>query len=788
MSRFRLLPVVFGAGLLAGLLLRGGPSSAFIDVFRPQTLGAACDRAQSITVLKVDKFSKEKGVILYKKVKDLKGKYPAAGLREHLGAAHLADERKHYLDWAREGKTAVVFRYENRQAVCIGEQWTVCDSSPPKDEKALWTSGTRTEPWFLLTYCGSAEKLVPAVEAILAGKEVVVPTMLGARDKELRQRTGKAQRMRTSLERKDYNLKRDAVGEGEKGPTGATADRRPRRALDEPLPLPGMGWSTYNFFIARHNEELFKGMAEAFEKSGLRDAGYTTLRIDGGWWGHDGRRRHYYWTEAGKYADGSGYRPGDPHVDPRNYPNGLKGLADHLHKRGLKLGFYLSPSLSTGGADNYPGNKDVKVAPPVKGLALVARHARFVADGGVDHLFYDGYDWNKSQGLGAYVEMAKALRAEARRVKRPIAFSINTGWAGRHPEWADEWRTGQDVNGKWGTILECLSRVASPGPAGKGRWNNPDYLMVGFVGDEEAKSQMSLWCVAAAPLYLSHDFRVLNAHDRYVLLNTEAIAIDRDAARKPGRRVRASGGTQVWARELADGSRAVVLLNAGEKVATVEVTWKELGLPAGEAHVRDLWAHKGLGRHKGGYTARDLPAHGCAFLKVTPGGRPTPEPKATWAAHPGPRPSRKPLDRAGWKVTTNSSHFDAAKVLDGKPETGASVALAKGRYLELAFRAPTEVNELLVDSVGVGPNAWPYEVFAPRSRFVLELSEDGKAFRKVAESSLGPSYTLVRFDRARARKLRLTVTEVDRTSAHGAPSWEVREVFAFNAEGKRARP
>jgi hypothetical protein len=56
-------------------------------------------------------------------------------------------------------------------------------------------------------------------------------------------------------------------------------------SIDSPLPTPGMGWSTFNFFQARHSDKLMRQMGDAFIASGLRDAGYTILRIDGGWWG-----------------------------------------------------------------------------------------------------------------------------------------------------------------------------------------------------------------------------------------------------------------------------------------------------------------------------------------------------------------------------------------------------------------------------------------------------------------------------------------------------------------------
>jgi hypothetical protein len=67
----------------------------------------------------------------------------------------------------------------------------------------------------LQTYCGSADKLVDAVTDILDGKEVVVPCMVGKRDKELREFTGKLVRMKASLKLKDYDLKANTV-EGDK--------------------------------------------------------------------------------------------------------------------------------------------------------------------------------------------------------------------------------------------------------------------------------------------------------------------------------------------------------------------------------------------------------------------------------------------------------------------------------------------------------------------------------------------------------------------------------------------
>ncbi len=92
------------------------------------------------------------------------------------------------------------------------------DASPPKDEGELWTVTTRTEPFFLRSYCGDPDALASAVKAMQAGKVVVVPCMLGERDNELRAGDGKVAHVRASLDRKDYNLKRDRVADDAGGP------------------------------------------------------------------------------------------------------------------------------------------------------------------------------------------------------------------------------------------------------------------------------------------------------------------------------------------------------------------------------------------------------------------------------------------------------------------------------------------------------------------------------------------------------------------------------------------
>ena len=136
--------------------------------------------------------------------------------------------------------------------------------------------------------------------------------------------------------------------------------------------------------------------------------------------------------------------------------------------------------------------------------------------------------------------------------------------------------------------------------------------------ETESRAHFSLWAVMAAPLMAGNDLRTMNAETRRILTNAEVIAVDQDPLGRQGRRVSARGEFQVWAKELHDGGRAVVLFNRGDTDAELGVTWPEIGYPSSlEFSVRDLWNHEDLGRFTRGWTTR-VPAHGAVMIRVAP--------------------------------------------------------------------------------------------------------------------------------------------------------------------------
>src|SRR5262249_7026909 len=104
----------YGAGLirLGGLLgvallflPAPRPAAPYVDG-APASLGSLCAVSTHITVAKVEKFSAEKRVVIYRKVADLKGQYPRDTIKHALGPTH--GNKPDLLQSTQIGKTAII--------------------------------------------------------------------------------------------------------------------------------------------------------------------------------------------------------------------------------------------------------------------------------------------------------------------------------------------------------------------------------------------------------------------------------------------------------------------------------------------------------------------------------------------------------------------------------------------------------------------------------------------------------------------------------------------------------
>jgi alpha-galactosidase len=351
---------------------------------------------------------------------------------------------------------------------------------------------------------------------------------------------------------------------------------------------PPMGWNTWYGFFCKVTDADVRAQADEMIKNGMKTAGYEYVNLDDCW---QGQRDSNGAIRANK-----------------NFPD-MKALGDYIHSKGLKFGIYTSPGPKT--CAEYEGSYHHE-----------EQDARSYADWGVDFVKYDWCSadqvYKPSDMMSAYGKMHDALV----HTGRPILFSLcqyglEHVWTWGSSVGGNMWRTTGDLKFTYDRITlvgfqqDGLERFAGPG-----HWNDPDMLLVGLgkMTDDENRSQMSLWCLLAAPLIAAADLRTVSPSTLAILTNPEVIAIDHDRLGLQGRRVTAQGPLEVWTKQLADGSKAVGLFNRGEGSMPITAYFKDLGV--GEAAVvRDLWKRQDLGTFKESFTA-EVPMHGVVMVRV----------------------------------------------------------------------------------------------------------------------------------------------------------------------------
>lgn len=377
-----------------------------------------------------------------------------------------------------------------------------------------------------------------------------------------------------------------------------------------PSPTPYQGWNTYYGLGGDFTADEVLDVADFLVSSGLADAGYDIVWLDGGWQ-----------ADVPRGADGR------LQGDAERFPDGMAALADEIHDRGLRAGIYTD------------------AGPYIPGTCGLGSGGHYQTD--ADTFAEWGYDAVKVDflcGITADLDPREAFTAFARALRdnssgREMIFNLcnpvtSPDW-GDYPEeqqstwsWtyapgiAESWRTYTDVGFvgqiQFKDVLRNFDANARhPEVAGPGHFSDPDYLgpELGMT-TEEFRTQMSLWTIAAAPLVISSDPRTLSQESMDILLDEDVLAIDQDPLGVQGTRVGAAGTTETWAKPLADGSVAVALLNRGDRAAEVATTARDLGLRGRSFEVLDTWTDART--QSAGTVRAAVPAHGTALLRVTP--------------------------------------------------------------------------------------------------------------------------------------------------------------------------
>lgn len=362
---------------------------------------------------------------------------------------------------------------------------------------------------------------------------------------------------------------------------------------------PPLGWNSWNCWGLSVSDEKVRQSADQMRSSGLIDHGWTYINIDDGW--------------------------EDTHVDSVIRPNtkfpNMKAMCDYIHSMGLKVGIYSSPGPRTCGG--YEGSYRYEF-----------RDARSYAEWGIDYLKYDwcsyfqiAPDPTQEQLRHPYKLMKRAIRS----VNRDIHYSLCQYGMGDVWTWGAEvdgnsWRTTGDITDTWQSMsgIGFSQNKCSPNSA-PGRWNDPDMLVVGWVGwgpdlhytrltPNEQYTHITLWSMLASPLLIGCDLSQLDPFTLNLLTNDEVLAVNQDPLGRQAIQVQANDEWQIWRKEMEDSAQIVGVFNLTDQPLFIHISMEKLGLE-GKWQLRDLWIQRCLGKIENHFEVKVLP-HGARMLRL----------------------------------------------------------------------------------------------------------------------------------------------------------------------------
>jgi alpha-galactosidase len=216
---------------------------------------------------------------------------------------------------------------------------------------------------------------------------------------------------------------------------------------NKPLLAPTMGFNTWDALHFDCNETQVYQLAASMIGLGLVQSGYRTLVIDD------------HWFVAPSFGDSFDATSvvtvigphGTQQPDPAKFPNGLRPVADWLHRRGMQVGVHMMAGIPRQAVTNpvmFPGSTQstsqiiqgdaarctwstpvYNFLDPNNPNAQIWLNLMFeeLASWGVDYVKIDcfyGWNWDAIADVGAMVEM---YRLAASLASREIFVSISPG-------------------------------------------------------------------------------------------------------------------------------------------------------------------------------------------------------------------------------------------------------------------------------------------------------------------------------------------------------------------------
>ena len=379
-------------------------------------------------------------------------------------------------------------------------------------------------------------------------------------------------------------------------------------------PVPFMGWLSWNSVQGNISQKIIEQAVELFQNKGLYECGWNHIMMDDLW---QGTRK----------ADGT------PQPNASRFPNGLKTVADYVHKNGMKFGLYTDAADRTcAGAFGSYGYEEID--------------AKTYAEWGVDVVKCD-YCYAPDDVETAkkrYKALADAFAAAGNNTMLYICE-----WGVREPwKWGAEvggrcWRISQDVRDCWtgsgsgvGVVqsIEAMKNLSAY--QGVNRFNDSDMLCTGLhatgkssndlcggtgagMTDDEYATQFALWCMWSSPMALSFDpsKNTLTDADFKLLRNKELIALNQDRMGQQGDLISEADNLVVFAKDCENGDVALSVTNmsSSEKQATFDFTAIPALDPTKTYTVRDVMENAEAGEATGTFTT-DVRKHATRVFRL----------------------------------------------------------------------------------------------------------------------------------------------------------------------------
>jgi len=394
---------------------------------------------------------------------------------------------------------------------------------------------------------------------------------------------------------------------------------------------PPMGWNSWNIWGWQLNSEHVKAAVRAMEEQGLGNHGWAYVNLDD-WWemNNSGNDRTKLRPEVvGPARDANGRIRTNP-----SFPD-MKELTDYIHSYGYKAGLYSSPGPTTCGGCEGSYLHEME-------------DATSWAEWGFDYIKYDwcsyGDIYKKETGRDtwgagnttysdAFAKPYRTMHECLKKQKRDIVYSYCQYGLGEVQKWgraagANCWRSWQDMKDSWEWMWKAVEGYM---PAydgykytGPGFWADPDMMIVGlqrsfgsthptYLTPNEQYTHVSLWSLLASPLLMGCDLVKLDPFTKNLLVNDEVIAINQDTLGKQARPLVRDKAYEIWFRLLANGDRAVGLVNRYPLTRRVTFDLKGAGME-GTWTARDCWRQKDLGTCAGTFSA-EIPAHATLLVR-----------------------------------------------------------------------------------------------------------------------------------------------------------------------------